>query len=228
MKLIFGPALVLCALLSGCIIENSTNREPDPRTDGGVSMTDGGSACPTVCSDDECASGVASLDENCRCLCEVDCDVIQCEALECESGQQLYQPEGECCPICINECDTDVNCADGELCSEAGLCTADCEACSACPEGLVPGPDRNDCCACVPECGADSPYVCAADAQCEAGSCIPLEAVECNGECVCPPGTETGEIPDGQCCPECTPTPGDCQGVLCAACPPGTENVGVH
>lgn len=225
MKSIFGPALVLCTLLSGCIIENSTNREPDPRTDGGVSMTDGGSACPAACSDDECASGVATLDENCRCVCEVACDDVDCAAIACDDGQQQYQPEGECCPICINQCDSDANCADGEVCNEEGLCTTDCAQCSTCPDGLTPSPYPNDCCACVPECGENSPYVCQENAACEAGRCVVQDVVECNGECACPPGSVTGETPDGECCPECISID-ECMNTLCVACPPGTESVG--
>lgn len=212
---LFFSSLVM--IVTGCVIENPNAR--DNETDMGIATIDGGVECNVSCAEAECPSGQVSIDESCRCVCEAVCDEVACEA--CEPGQTPVSRPGECCPDCVDGCQTNSDCQSGEECRE-GLCIPDCSLveCARCPEGFLTDVNPDACCDCTPACGPNSPFTCTGDEYCDQGVCKPkqdeCETVLCEA---CPPDSEP--VPTDECCPECRPIGCDCPAVYQPVCADG-------
>ena len=194
-------SLFTCLLNMGCIVDNPNTRTDTPTSDAGLSNVDGGVQCQTTCDSSACPSGEVTQNSACQCVCVPLCDEI-CPTIECEVGQTPIQPDGECCPICVDLCVSNDDCQSDDFCTDEGICVPGCFVCGVCEEGTLGSPNRFACCECVPECGANSPYTCADGFLCIDERCQPIDS--CAVACDCPEGTEPSEtIAEGECCPEC-------------------------
>jgi hypothetical protein len=144
---------------------------------------------------------------------------------ECETDEECAEgelcDEGECVPA-LPDCEADGDCAAGEVC-EAGECVPappDCEADGDCAEGEVC--EAGECVPAPPECENDGD--CAEGEICESNECVPAPP-ECEND---------GDCAEGEICEsnECVPAPpecendGDCaEGEVCESneCVPGLE-----
>ena len=105
-KQLFRLGLIVSSFamaVAGCVVENPNATEQD--SDAGVSTIDGGVECDVSCSEADCPSGQVSVDEACRCVCEVVCNEVACEP--CGSAQTPVSRPGECCPDCVDGCQND-------------------------------------------------------------------------------------------------------------------------
>ena len=203
--------------LAGCIVENRSARESE--SDMSIVQIDGGTQCDNVCSSDGCAGGEVYLDESCRCVCQVACENVEC--MPCAAGEETVVQPGECCPVCLNGCQDDFDCAESESCN-GGLCGQDCSLldCAQCPEGYITGLNPGSCCDCTPACGPGSPFTCSEGQTCYDGFCkddeIDCTLIPCEA---CPPGTEA--VQSDKCCPECQPVGCDCPAIYQPVCAEG-------
>ncbi|XP_069123568.1 extracellular matrix organizing protein FRAS1-like [Argopecten irradians] len=173
------------------------------------------------------------------CMCQngqVQCHTAVCEHLRCTQDQVLVQPDGKCCPECIEPPDCDFagdtykdgetwhpdpcsvcNCKDGET-----VCYQN--SCPVCPEGSVSVLQPGECCGqCQPMPCADPCLSCSHDDPQQCTKCRVTSMLVQDGRCV--PGCEEGRFAtrNNQCqaCHETCLTCVDGTRHHCVKCKPG-------